>query len=64
MPQVLAAVYGPHEASNRSAAASGAIVQCDYAMAPFSTGQAVLNFRSAEWHLVQSHICMLDNRSG
>lgn len=37
--KVLAAVYGPHEASNRSAAASGAIVQCDYAMAPFSTGE-------------------------
>ena len=41
--QVLAAVYGPHEASNRSAAANGAIVQCDYAMAPFSTGVAPIN---------------------
>jgi hypothetical protein len=39
--QVLAAVFGPKEVSQRSQLDStGAIVRCEYAMAAFSTGAA------------------------
>lgn len=38
--KVLAAVFGPHEVEQRSKAQPGrAIVQCEYAMAAFSTGE-------------------------
>lgn len=40
MFQVLAAVFGPREVEQRSKAQHGrAIVNCEYAMATFSTGQ-------------------------
>ena len=38
--QVIAAVFGPHEPTNRGQAANDrAIVRCEYAMAAFSTGE-------------------------
>lgn len=41
--QVLAAVFGPHEADTRGAARDDrAIIKCEYSMAAFSTGARIV----------------------
>ncbi|XP_061384678.1 exosome complex component RRP41 [Danaus plexippus] len=37
--KVLAAVYGPHQASKSKSSAEGVVVNCQYSMATFSTGE-------------------------